>query len=159
MQGEFRLNTEHSPKLPVMPVLSGDFDSPETTESQEELLDMLRHVGKVALIASKSRATIRIEKFGGLERLTSLISQKALAGKPLSREEIEKLSNEVRYEEKQTDIGNTTEFLRVVLSGLVKRPEFQQKLDAVINESFNLASKRKANRLAIESTQADDLGL
>lgn len=153
------MNSEYTPELPVMPVLSGDFDSPETTENQEELLDMLRHVGKVALIASKSRATIRIEKFGGLERLTSIIQQKALAGKSLSREEIEELSKEVRYEEKQVDIGNTTEFLRIVLAGLVKRPEFQEKLDKVINESFNLVSKRKANRLAIESTQADDLGL
>jgi len=142
-----------------LPVLSGDFDSPELTEAQQKLLDILKGVGKLSLIASKSRAVFSTEKPEGLQRFLRQVQQKADEGNPLGREEIEELEKQVRYEEQEEELGNKTEFLRVLLGNLHADKTFQEILKAVVEEQMDLSFKRATNRSLAENQVAKDLGV
>jgi len=141
------------------PVLSGDFDSLEVTESQAKLLDIMKAFGKMSLIASESSATFRTEKVGGLESYLYQINKRFEEGKELTRAEVERLEKEVRYEEAEEKIGNKTEFLRVLLLNAHSNKIFQDLVDKVIAEQIDLSKKRADNRHFAEGKQSEDLGL
>ena len=141
------------------PILSGDFDSLEVTESQAKLLDLLKAFGKMSLIASESNARFRTEKIGGLESYLYQINKRVEEKKELTREEIERLEKEVRYEEKEEKIGNKTEFLRVLLFNAHSNKIFQDLVNKVIEEQIDLSKKRADNRYFAEQSQSTDLGL
>lgn len=141
------------------PILSGDFDSLEITESQAKLLDIMKAFGKMSLIASESSAKFRTEKVGGLESFLYQINKRVEEKQKLTPEEIERLEKEVRYTEDEQKVGNKTEFLRVLLANAHSNKTFQDLIDSVIKEQLDLARKRSDNRHFAESSQSTDLGL
>ncbi len=141
------------------PVLSGDFDSLELTESQQKLNDILKALGKMSLVISESSAKFRTEKVGGLESF--LYQVKRLTDeKPTSvtREVLEELENDVRYTEDEQKIGNKTEFLRVLLHHVHSNKTFQELINKVIEEQLDLSRKRADNRYSAEQSQSKQIG-
>ena len=142
-----------------LPVLSGDFDSPELTENQSRLLDILKGVGKLSLIASESNAIFTTERPDGLQSFLRKVQERVDAGQPMKRDEIEELEKKVRYHEQQEKLGNKTEFLRVLLGNLHQNPQFKQFLDEVVKEQIDLSRKRADIRSLAENKFAKDLGV
>lgn len=128
------------------PILSGDFDSPELTEKQRRLVDMLKALGKTALIVAKSKAPIKVEKVGGLQSFLYQVEKLRDANKIESPEQIEKLRDEVMYENTDEEIGNKTETYRFLLSYAHQNPIFKKLTDEVIAEQMALEAKRANNR-------------
>ena len=142
------------------PILSGDFDSLELTETQKKLVDILKSFGKMSLIVSNSKARFRTEKIGGLESfLYQLKKMQDEHPDKIDREEVERLELETRYEEQEKPVGNSTEILRVMLGNAHSNPQFRELVDEVIKEQLELTRKRADNRTLAESHQATDLGL
>ncbi len=142
------------------PTLSGDFDSTEITETQAEILDLLKGAGKLSLIASKSRAKYKVEKVQGLERFLFQVNKLQNENpEKITREAIEKLEQDVRYEEREDEIGNKTEFLRLLLSELNQNSHFKELMTKLVEEQQDLARKRSDNRHFAEKAQSEDLGL
>ena len=142
-----------------LPVLSGDFDSPELTESQSRVLDILKGLGKVSLIASKSRAVYTIERPDGLQTFLRKVQERVDDGKPFTREEVEALEKEVRYETQEEEIGNQSQFLRVLLGNLTSDANFQKHLGELVKEQMDLSHKRADIRSLAENKFAKDLGV
>ncbi len=149
------------------PVLSGDFDSLELTESQQKLNDILKALGKMSLVISESSAKFRTEKVGGLEsflyqvkKLTDENPKKLTDENPTSvtREVLEELENEVRYTEDEQKIGNKTEFLRILLHHVHSNKTFQELINKVIEEQLDLSRKRADNRYLAEQSQSKEIG-
>lgn len=141
------------------PVLSGDFDSLELTESQQKLNDILKALGKMSLVISESSAKFRTEKVGGLESF--LYQVKRLTDEnptSVTREVLEQLENEVRYTEDEQKIGNKTEFLRVLLHHVHSNKTFQELINKVIEEQLDLSRKRADNRYLAEQSQSKEIG-
>lgn len=142
------------------PILSGDFDSLELTETQKKLVDILKAFGKMSLIVSNSKARFRTEKIGGLESfLYQLKKMQDEHPDKIDREEVERLELETRYEEQEKPVGNSTEILRIMLGNAQSNQQFRQLVDEVIKEQLELTRKRADNRTLAESHQATDLGL
>ncbi len=147
------MNDEH------FPILSGDFDSLELTESQQKLNDILKALGKMSLVISESSAKFRTEKVGGLESF--LYQVKRLTDEnpnKVSREVLEQLEQDVRYTEDEQKIGNKTEFLRVLLTNVHNNKEFRTLIDTVIKEQLDLSRKRADNRYSAEQSQSKQIG-
>lgn len=142
-----------------LPVLSGDFDSTELTESQSRVLDILKGLGKISLIASKSRAVYTIERPDGLQTFLRKVQEKVDDGKPLSREEIEALEKEVRYEEQEEEIGNQSQFLRMLLGNLTNDANFQKFLGELVREQMDLSNKRSDIRSLAENQMSKEFGV
>ncbi len=141
------------------PILSGDFDSLELTESQQKLNDILKALGKMSLVLSESSARFRTEKVGGLESF--LYQVKKLTDenpRKLDREELERLEVDVRYTEDEQKIGNKTEFLRVLLANVHTNKEFKELISEVIKEQLDLSKKRATNRQLAEQSQSEKIG-
>jgi len=142
------------------PILSGDFDSLELTETQKKLVDILKAFGKMSLIVSNSKARFRTEKIGGLESfLYQLKKMQDEHPDKIDREEVERLELETRYEEQEKPVGNSTEILRIMLGNAQSNQQFRQLVDEVIKEQLDLSRKRADIRALAESHQATDLGL
>ncbi len=142
------------------PILSGDFDSLELTETQKKLVDILKSFGKMSLIVSNSKARFRTEKIGGLESfLYQLKKMQDEHPDKIDREEVERLELETRYEEQEKPVGNSTEILRIMLGNAQSNQQFRQLVDEVIKEQLDLSRKRADIRALAESHQATDLGL
>lgn len=142
------------------PILSGDFDSLELTETQKKLVDILKSFGKMSLIVSNSKARFRTEKIGGLESfLYQLKKMQDEHPDKIDREEVERLELESRYEEQEKPVGNSTEILRIMLGNAQSNQQFRQLVDEVIKEQLDLSRKRADIRALAESHQATDLGL
>ena len=142
-----------------LPVLSGDFDSPELTENQSRVLDILKGLGKVSLIASKSRAVYTIERPDGLQTFLRKVQERVDDGKPLNREEVEALEKEVRYEEQEEEIGNQSQFLRVLLNNLNNDANFQKFLGELVREQMDLSHKRADIRSLAENQMSKEFGV
>ena len=142
-----------------LPTISGDFDSPELTENQSRVLDILKGLGKISLIASKSRAVYTIERPEGLQTFLRKVQEKVDEGKPLGREEVEDLEKEVWYEEQEEEIGNQSQFLRVLLGNLTNDQNFQKYLGELVREQMDLSNKRSDIRSLAENKFAKDLGV
>lgn len=141
------------------PILSGDFDSLELTESQQKLNDILKALGKMSLVLSESSARFRTEKVGGLESF--LYQVKKLTDenpRKLDREELERLELDVRYTEDEQKIGNKTEFLRVLLANVHSNKDFKELISEVIKEQLDLSKKRATNRQLAEQSQSEEIG-
>ena len=128
------------------PILSGDFDSTELTEKQRRLVDMLKALGKTALIVAESKAPVKIEKVGGLQSFLYQVDKLRDAEKLVSREQIEQLRDEVMFEQSEKEIGNKTETYRFLLSYAHQNPIFKQLVDGVVEEQMALEAKRANNR-------------
>lgn len=141
------------------PILSGDFDSLELTESQQKLNDILKALGKMSLILSESSARFRTEKVGGLESFLYQV-KKITDENPskLDREALEQLELDVRYTEDEQKIGNKTEFLRVLLANVHSNKDFKELIDEVIKEQLDLSKKRAINRQLAEQSQSEKIG-
>lgn len=142
-----------------LPVLSGDFDSTELTENQSRVLDILKGLGKISLIASKSRAVYRIERPDGLQSFLRKVEEKVQEGKPLGRAEVEELENKIRYEEQEEEIGNQSQFLRVLLGNLTNDANFQQFLGELVREQMDLSHKRADIRGLAENQMSKEYGV
>lgn len=142
------------------PILSGDFDSPELTEKQRRLVDMLKALGKTALIVAESKAPVKVEKVGGLQSFLYQVERLRDAGKLESREQVEKLRDEVMFEHTEKEIGNKTETYRFLLSYAHQNPIFKKLTDEVIAEQMALEAKRANNRamsdMVSEKTYQDE---
>lgn len=141
------------------PILSGDFDSLELTESQQKLNDILKALGKMSLVLSESSARFRTEKVGGLESFLYQV-KKITDENPskLDRESLEQLELDVRYTEDEQKIGNKTEFLRVLLANVHSNKEFRELINKVIEEQLDLSNKRATNRQLAEQSQSKEIG-
>ena len=142
-----------------LPVLSGDFDSPELTENQSRVLDILKGLGKVSLIASKSRAVYTIERPDGLQTFLRKVQERVDDGKPFTREEVEALEKEVRYETQEEEIGNQSQFLRVLLGNLNNDANFQKFLGELVREQMDLSHKRADIRSLAENQMSKEFGV
>jgi hypothetical protein len=142
-----------------LPTLSGDFDSTELTENQQRVLDILKGLGKVSLIASKSRAVYTIEKPEGLQTFLRKVQEKVDEGKPYGREEVEELEKEVRYETQEEEIGNQSQFLRVLLGNLTNDQNFQKYLGELVREQMDLSHKRADIRSLAENKMSKEFGV
>ena len=141
------------------PILSGDFDSLELTESQQKLNDILKALGKMSLVLSESSARFRTEKVGGLESF--LYQVKKLTDEnpsKIDRETLEDLELNVRYTEDEQKIGNKTEFLRVLLANVHSNKDFKELIAEVIKEQLDLSKKRATNRQLAEQSQSEEIG-
>lgn len=141
------------------PILSGDFDSTELTEKQRRLVDMLKALGKTALIVSESNAPIKVEKVGGLQSFLYQIDKLRDQGKLNSPKQVEELREQVMYETTQKPVGNKTETYRFLLTYAHQNPLFKQLVDGVVEEQMALEAKRASNRAmadhASETTYSD----
>ena len=144
---------------PHDPTVSGDFDSLETTENQEKLLDLLKSSGKIALIASESSARFKVEKPEGLKNFLYQVTKLADENKMPDKDAIIRLEQEVRYEEREEKVGNKTEFLRVLLSTLVNTQEFKDIAGEVVREQLQISKKRGDSRYYAQDKTSRDLGL
>lgn len=141
------------------PIISGDYDSLETTEAQNKVIDILKSLGKISLIVSESNARFKTEKVGGLESFLFQV-QKATEQNPdkVDREFLQKLEQDVRYQEDEQPIGNKTEILRVLLGNIHSNKEFQNLVEEMLKETLDLVKKRASARSIAEGSQAEDLG-
>lgn len=140
------------------PTISGDFDSKEMSELQNEYADMVKMVCKVAMNISESPVTLRVERPDGLQSYMRKIQEAVDNGKPLDREEMEDLQEQVRYHEVTDKIGNRTEMIRLVVGRLATSKRFKDVADRMVEEALQLSYQRKNQRTFAESTQSEDLG-
>lgn len=141
------------------PTLSGDIASPELSENQSRLVDMIQSVGRLAMVTSESPITFSVERPDGLQSFLRKVNERVEAGKPMGREEIEELEKKVRYHEVTDKLENRTEVLRLLLGRLHNNEYFKKVCDEVIKETINLSEKRAMSRKIAENTTADNLGL
>lgn len=138
------------------PIIDGCYDSLVTTANQDELIGILKGLGKMALVVGNSKARGRTEKLGGLESFTYQLEQKVLRKEKLTPKVIEELENEVRFEDFNKAIGNTTEIYRTLLRGALADKNFQEILQKVIAEQVMLEKKASQNRQLAHSSKNKD---
>lgn len=124
------------------PVVIGSLNSTELSKSQLKLATMIEYFAKVSAHVSAEPITIKIEQPEGLRRF---LEEKAKLEKTqkrsITKDEIEKLEREVRYDIRNVAIGNSQVILGRLLTDAFQSNKVRKVLDLSIDDAVEVAEK------------------
>ena len=146
------------PQNPDSPLIIGSLSSSELSDSQLKLVTVIKYFAKVSAHVSAEPITVRGEQPEGLQHF---LQEKENFVKTKKREptkdEIEKLEKEFRYDTRNTPIGNAQTILSRLITEAFQSNKVRAVLDSSIDDAIQMADKSSIMLKAKKTIAKSDL--
>lgn len=130
------------------PLIKGSLKSPDFTETQNQLKDIITYFAKVGLTVSLEEAVIKVEQPNGMENFMEQLEQVRGEKGFVNEDTYKELEDKYRYDVLRRPLGNSTAFINLFLRLLSTRQEFTEIFNKGVAESMMITKQSEHLRQA-----------